>query len=1394
MALLASSFGLPTAGARELAAPSGPRLPAPMAHPGVRAPAGSGAARLSSGSAAPAARAPSWAAVCRAAYLPGCPSAVPTPAADARPAVTSGQSWLNITPSPYPSAYPAARAAVGMAYDPLTETTLMFGGLDAAYNFYNDTWSGSGGNWTPLISTAACASPGRCPNPRAYAGFAYDLNDREAVLFGGLSLTPSRFVELNDTWVFAGGTWTNITATAGAAPSARFEMSMTYAASEGYVLLFGGYSFASVNGTYFADTWTFSHGKWTNITTTEVQTPQARDGAALADSPSGYTMLFGGANALGILYDLSGCPNIEWWFSHGQWTPAQTYTCIGLPHPGTGSSTGTEPCGRTGAALAWSPKNQHFVLFGGVGYPSSSGGCPATGSESVLNDTWVYLASPGAGEFYWHADPSSGAPSGRALMGAVADFGHGYVEIFGGAPATGVTNDTWRYIAVVSASLAGPLVLSTSTSALNFPLFTLTAFGGSGALDFEFNTTLLKTSNALVGGPNCTELTDHVIGSVPLAGVVQIRCEPSTSAYNVFRLSVSVWDTLNATAHAYANWTFTADPPESLVLYSQFTGTFFQGISFTNIFGVYAQIGNAPVTSISGTLGNGTSLSFAHANSSLYWWNASVNMMDAPLPAKLTVTVGTSDWSLNGSMALTVVQTPSWMLAFTSFPGVVQTTTPTGSGPFNESYSATQAVSVSLSKLFNFTLPSSVPLINGIYNLLPSIQVSFTESSKATISLSATLTLTPPALTFGVFSLTISASLQMTGTLSVQEQKGVETIDWVSALMTITIKGDFKANIPIYGYTFSILGNNITIGLSLSIDLAPSVALKLVMVPANSSAEAFANGLNFKVTQLLGDLNLPLTVSLNFGIGVASVSASGSLAVDVGFSIEPPPFAPYGIWVNGTISVSVQVLFWSTTWNLAGPANIYHGVPTPLRPAAAAPATYDNGTGAVWHLDARAYNGTGYDQLVWNPANATGVAISGIYPHADPTAASTYGGAYLFYSDDQLDQPVTTGLHVAGLALNASSNAATSIPTPVDPGFVVSAPEAATSPDGSIVVLWTALPVAQATGSSPSAVTTLALHGARYYPNNDTWGPVRSFLSHGFVASYALDAAAAAPIGVALVSPTLLPGDSTPESLVTFNLTSGVVVANTSVAGISRIESVSGAPGVGAVGGAILRRDTGNLSAVHLSDGTALSISYPAAANATLVQAQFVPGSAPTLLLRYRTPTAGLAVLYDVGTGGTIASVPLDGAVTDAQAIATSTGYDLYAANGSALVGWSVGTGAANVPLAPVPAAGLGAFGLAQLGGSVLIYGLEPDASRPAGNASLFLAEVGGGLPPVRAGAPRPAPSSGGTGGGGTSPAFNALLYLGVPLIAAVAVLALLAILRRRRAPVPPPSPPPTVG
>ncbi|HZY92086.1 MAG TPA: kelch repeat-containing protein [Thermoplasmata archaeon] len=1313
--------------------------------------------------------------LCLVERLAWCPSDLAPNPASPVPLTSGNASWLNLTPSPLPASYPSARSGASLAYSPDAHGSILFGG-SAASGLQQDTWLFAGGAWSELINPASCTST-TCPSPRTQAMFAYDQSDHEAVLFGGLSAFGYPVVGvLNDTWVYSGGTWSNVTGKVGPAPPPRYDGSMVFDSGDGYVLLFGG---ANATSMPYDDTWTFVGGHWTNLTGSLTFHPEARMGAAIGNSPLGWVMLFGGLGVTSLIqndYAVNTGPYVAWWFHNGTWTWAQTPINPQVPSTRQGASDRVGPCGRVDAALAWSPKNNHFVLFGGLGVPGTVWACGSSIFLFPLNDTYVYTGPPGSVWANWFNDTTAGPPAARDEMAYTSDYSAGYFLVFGGTlgnsgPSVG---DTWRYFQRVTMKFSGPFEIQTGQ--LGFDEFLLTAVGGSGVLSYSANTTSLKILTKPLA--NCSDVTDGLPHPLPQFGY--LPCDPPTNDYNIYRITVHVWDDFNGSDRASANWTVTVNPPEAIHLYSQFTGYFYEGFQMDNIFGVYAQIGNAPVTGVGATI-QGNLVTFSHSNSSNLWWNSSAFNMGTIGPgAVLQVTASVSDWSESANLSLSFISIPDWLQQLVGLAGglpikgLIQTTTPVGKGPFGLSYFLTQKVPIPIGDIFNVSIP--VPLVSGNYSLVPSLQFTFQETSSGNVTLQGQFTLSTPSITIGAFSLTISASVQVSGTFAlVDTGGGTYDINWLQASVVITIKGDFKATIPLYGFSFDFLGATVKVGFNLDIEIAPSIALNILLLPTANNASDVAQGFGLAVSQLLGDFTLPISADVSFGIGIASVAIGGNISLDLSFEVAPGPFALAGLWVNGSMFVSAQIFFWSGSWPFVGPGIIYHWSPSLIRPrfSGGVPPTvpYGNGSNATWSVLPRYYNTSGYNSLVWLPSGTAGTAVSDVYPVTQPTAAPAYNGADLFYASDQVDRPSTQGLTITGVHLDSTTNTLSTLPSPPDPGFLLSNPKSTGLPDGSLYVLWDAIPISESGASSPLGLSAVSLHGARFYPSNSSWGPVRSFTSSGFVQSYALDASSAPGTVAVLRTPTLVPTASTPEWLQTFDLEAGTALTNATVSGVSSIDSLRAATGWASVG-----LTDGNISLLHVASGSPYSLPSVENPVGTLVSASFVPGSSTTLLLRYRSHGASELLLYNIAANTTLASMAGDASLSDAHALYSAGTYYVLAATAAGMRGWQVAGGAVSNLSVPAPS-GITRFGLTQAGGSLLVYSVVPTTGGQQPLKAIVLAEVPAALPapPPPPSATQPPTSS------GSSP--NYLLYLAIAGIAVVLLLAVVAVWSRRRSP-----------
>ncbi|MGD0249884.1 MAG: PKD domain-containing protein, partial [Thermoplasmata archaeon] len=159
-----------------------------------------------------------------------------------------------------------------------------------------DTYTYHAGAWNHVLVTG--------PSGREAFGLTYDASDGYVLLFGGLDGLE---FALGDTWKFSGGTWTNITGTLATSPSARVAPQITFDAATGQVILFGGYAWPFAN---FNDTWSFSAGSWTNIT--PGHSPPGRYGGGMVDDTGdGAVVLYSGDTQLGS----NGARNETWVWS-----------------------------------------------------------------------------------------------------------------------------------------------------------------------------------------------------------------------------------------------------------------------------------------------------------------------------------------------------------------------------------------------------------------------------------------------------------------------------------------------------------------------------------------------------------------------------------------------------------------------------------------------------------------------------------------------------------------------------------------------------------------------------------------------------------------------------------------------------------------------------------------------------------------------------------------------------------------------------------------------------------------------------------------------------------------------------------------------------------------------
>lgn len=274
-----------------------------------------------------------------------------------------------------------------VAYDPVRQRAVLFGGVDAGWR--DDTWEWDGRAWQEH-------RPAMHPAARSDHAIAFDGVSGHTILFGGWN-----GVVLGDTWTWDGVSWRQLAP--GTSPPPRRGHSMVWDPLRRRIVLFGGR-----NGAAIDDTWEWDGSTWTQVMTAH-HPPAAADQGSAWDGVSGRVLRFGGD---------AGYDDQTWVYDGIDWTR--------LTPPAS-------PYSRANAAMAWDPIGRRVLLFGGEEFTHLQQYCDTWAWNGV---TWTPLTP------WWTERPGQ---RGRAAM--FFDTVRSEVLLFGGVDEYDgwIHTDTWRW-------------------------------------------------------------------------------------------------------------------------------------------------------------------------------------------------------------------------------------------------------------------------------------------------------------------------------------------------------------------------------------------------------------------------------------------------------------------------------------------------------------------------------------------------------------------------------------------------------------------------------------------------------------------------------------------------------------------------------------------------------------------------------------------------------------------------------------------------------------------------------------------------------------------------------------------------------------------------------------
>ena len=414
----------------------------------------------------------------------------------------NGQSgtpaWINTTVS---GTEPVARVNAGGAYDPNTNSMIVFGGNNCGTNYFNDVWVLSNANGASGSSTWMQLAPtGTAPPARQNGTAVYDSTNNILMVYAGdAGGTP-----FGDVWILSnangsGGTpaWTQLLPT-GTAPPSRTGQTATFDSVNNRMTIFGGTSGSST----MTDVWVLTNANGIGTTPAWVQSLPTGTAPSVAYHSAVYD------SAKNNLYVFAGISSQD---------KLQANNHAFLLNSANGIVTGTQKWTLAGPAARYS----HTAFYDSVTNSMFVFGGQHATTNANFNDYWQQLSVIGSSNVQWTTLSTKGTkPSARFGHTGVYDSGSNRLLVFGGAtgfPAP-CMNDYWVLQqangqggsitwAAVTPTGTPPGIRVRHASAYDPNTNTLMIFGGYDCQSTYYNDVwILQNANDVIATPNWMKL------------------------------------------------------------------------------------------------------------------------------------------------------------------------------------------------------------------------------------------------------------------------------------------------------------------------------------------------------------------------------------------------------------------------------------------------------------------------------------------------------------------------------------------------------------------------------------------------------------------------------------------------------------------------------------------------------------------------------------------------------------------------------------------------------------------------------------------------------------------------------------------------------------------------